>query len=186
MDQTSEAVLALKPVTFEYKSDTNGRPQFGLIAEEVAEVNQDLVIRDKKGEAYTVRYDAVNAMLLNEFLKEHRKVEQLETTVASLAAAVKEQAVQLQRVSAENGINKPAAKVASTIRKDFAARNLKRANALALRQKGAMNITKNLGMLLLAIYLILVGLTALLHFAFPGIVMAILALAAGILILIGK
>jgi hypothetical protein len=72
MDQTSEAILGLKPVTFQYKSDTTKTSQFGLIAEEVAEVNPDLVVRDEKGEIYTVRYDAVNAMLLNEFLKEHR------------------------------------------------------------------------------------------------------------------
>src|SRR5947208_4643345 len=78
MDQTSEAILGLKPVTFQYKSDSKGTPQFGLIAEEVAEVNPDLVVRDTKGEIYTVRYDAVNAMVLNEFLKEHGKVEQQE------------------------------------------------------------------------------------------------------------
>ena len=76
MDSASEAILALKPVTFHYKSDKTGTPQFGLIAEEVAEVNPDLVVRDEKGEIYTVRYEAVNAMLLNEFLKEHRKVEE--------------------------------------------------------------------------------------------------------------
>ena len=76
MDQTSEAILALKPVTFHYKSDNTNRPEFGLIAEEVAEVNRDLVVRDEKGEIYTVRYDAVNAMLLNEFLKEHRTVQE--------------------------------------------------------------------------------------------------------------
>src|SRR5207247_6870618 len=76
MDQASEAILALKPVTFHYKSDATGIPQFGLIAEEVAEVNPDLVVRDADGEIYTVRYDAVNAMLLNEFLKEHQKVEE--------------------------------------------------------------------------------------------------------------
>jgi hypothetical protein len=81
MDQASEAVLALKPVTFHYKSDQTGTPQFGLIAEDVAEVNSDLVVRDDKGEIYTVRYDAVNAMLLNEFLKEHRTVEKLEAIV---------------------------------------------------------------------------------------------------------
>jgi hypothetical protein len=69
MDDASEAILALRPVTFHYKSDKTGMPQFGLIAEEVAEVNPDLVVRDKNGEIYTVRYDAVNAMLLNEFLK---------------------------------------------------------------------------------------------------------------------
>ena len=72
MDKASEAILALKPVTFHYKSDTKDTPQFGLIAEEVAEVNPDLVVRDEDGEIYTVRYDAVNAMLLNEFLKEHK------------------------------------------------------------------------------------------------------------------
>jgi hypothetical protein len=72
MDKVSEAILALKPVTFHYKSDKTGTPQFGLIAEEVAKVNPDLVVRDKNGEIYTVRYDQVNAMLLNEFLKEHR------------------------------------------------------------------------------------------------------------------
>jgi hypothetical protein len=71
MEKTSEAILALKPVTFHYKSDNTNTPQFGLIAEEVAKVNPDLVVRDQ-GEIYTVRYDAVNAMLLNEFLKEHR------------------------------------------------------------------------------------------------------------------
>jgi hypothetical protein len=78
MDNASEAILALKPVTFHYKTDTTNTPQFGLIAEQVADINPDLVVRDDKGEIYTVRYDAVNAMLLNEFLKEHRKVEEQE------------------------------------------------------------------------------------------------------------
>jgi Chaperone of endosialidase len=73
MDKFSEAILALKPVTFHYKSDTKDIPQFGLIAEEVAAVDPDLVVRDGKGDIYTVRYDAVNAMLLNEFLKAHQK-----------------------------------------------------------------------------------------------------------------
>src|SRR5205085_4177632 len=76
MDQTSEAILGLTPVTFHYKSDSTATPQFGLIAEEVAKVNPDLVVRDEGGEIYTVRYEAVNAMLLNEFLKEHKKVEE--------------------------------------------------------------------------------------------------------------
>src|SRR6266508_547231 len=73
MDKASEAILALQPVTFRYKKniDPDGIPQFGLVAEEVAKVNPDLVARDAKGEVYTVRYEAVNAMLLNEFLKEH-------------------------------------------------------------------------------------------------------------------
>src|SRR6266705_3000639 len=82
MDKASETILGLKPVTFHYKSDTTETPQFGLIAEEVTGVNPGLVVRDENGEIYTVRYDAVNAMLLNEFLKEHRKVEELEATVA--------------------------------------------------------------------------------------------------------
>src|SRR5437660_11387316 len=99
MDQTSESILGLKPVTFQYKSDTKGTPQFGLIAEEVAKVNPDLVVRDENGEIYTVRYEAVNAMLLNEFLKEHRKVETLEGAVASLVARGKERAAQIQTVS---------------------------------------------------------------------------------------
>ena len=71
-------------MTFHYKSDKTDTPQFGLIAEEVAEVNPDLVVRDKNGEIYTVRYDAVNAMLLNEFLKEHRKNEEQEATIAAV------------------------------------------------------------------------------------------------------
>src|SRR6185503_6635732 len=86
MDKTSEAILALKPVSFQYISDSKGTPQFGLIAEEVAKVNPDLVVRNRNGEIYSVRYDQVNAMLLNEFLKEHRKVEKLEATVEGLAA----------------------------------------------------------------------------------------------------
>ena len=91
MDKASEAILALKPVTFHYKSDTADKPQFGLIAEEVAEVNPDLVVRDDKGEIYTVRYDAVNAMLLNEFLKEHRKVDQQSSLLENQACKIQEQ-----------------------------------------------------------------------------------------------
>jgi hypothetical protein len=75
MDNASETILALEPVTFQFKSESKGTPQFGLIAEEVAEVNRDQVVRDENGEIYTVRYDAVNAMLLKEFLKAHRRVE---------------------------------------------------------------------------------------------------------------
>jgi hypothetical protein len=73
MDKTSEAILALKPVSFQYRSDSKGTPQFGLIAEEVAKVNPDLIVRNRNGEIYSVRYESVNAMLLNEFLKEHKK-----------------------------------------------------------------------------------------------------------------
>jgi hypothetical protein len=111
MNQASEAILCLKPVTFHYKSDHTARPQFGLIAEEVAEVNPDLVVRDKAGEIYTVRYDQVNAMLLNEFLKEHRKVEDLEKGVVALTAELKEQAAQIQKVSAHLEMSKPATSV---------------------------------------------------------------------------
>jgi hypothetical protein len=98
MDKASEAILALKPVTFHYKSDASGTPQFGLIAEEVAEVNPDLVVRDADGEIYTVRYDAVNAMLLNEFLKEHRKVEELKS---DFQATVAQQQKEIQTLTAQ-------------------------------------------------------------------------------------
>ena len=129
MDQSSEAILALKPVTFHYKSDKTGTPQFGLIAEEVAAVNPNLVVRDEKGDIYTVRYDAVNAMLLNEFLKEHRKVQEQEAMISRLnstvekqeavaaqqqkeihvlTARLKEQAAQIQRVSAQIEISTQA------------------------------------------------------------------------------
>ena len=112
MDKASEAILGLNPVTFQYKSDNTNRPEFGLIAEEVAEVNPDLVVRDENGEIYTVRYDAVNAMLLNEFLKEHRKVENLEATVAQqhkdFEAAVAELKGQIQKVSAQLELSKSA------------------------------------------------------------------------------
>jgi uncharacterized coiled-coil protein SlyX len=138
MDNASEAILALKPVTFRYKKefDPKGSPQFGLVAEDVEKVNPDLVARDTKGEVYTVRYEAVNAMLLNEFLKQHRKVEehhykveqhhrkaqeqdatvaQLESTVAKQGATIAEQQKQievltsgLQKVSAQVEVSKPA------------------------------------------------------------------------------
>src|SRR5436190_1869166 len=112
MDSASESVLALKPVTFQYKTDNTNRPEFGLIAEEVAEVNPNLVVRDENGEIYTVRYDAVNAMLLNEFLKEHRKVEQLTKDFESKLAEQQKQSEALtaavQKVSAQLEVNKPA------------------------------------------------------------------------------
>ena len=119
MGKASEGILALEPVTFHYKSDSANIPQFGLIAEEVADINPDLVVRDEKGEIYTVRYDAVNAMLLNEFLKEHRKVEDLkkdfQATVAqqqkqieTLTAQLREQASQIQKVSAQLAAASPS------------------------------------------------------------------------------
>jgi hypothetical protein len=108
MDQASEALFALKPVSFRYKKeiDPSGIPQLGLVAEDVEKANPDLVVRDKDGKAYSVRYDQVNAMLLNEFLKEHRKVEKLEATVADVAA-------QLQKISAQVKVNAPAIRVAA-------------------------------------------------------------------------
>ena len=122
MDKASDAILGLKPVTFQYKSDTKGTPQFGLIAEEVAEVNPDLIMRDDKGEIYAVRYEAVNAMLLNEFLKEHRrvteqnrKIHEQESTITQLrkemhtvVARLKEQDSKIQKVSDRLELNKPA------------------------------------------------------------------------------
>ena len=86
MDKTSEAILSLQPVTFRYKHelDPASIPQFGLVAEDVEKVNPDLVARNEQGKPYTVRYEAVNAMLLNEFLKEHKKVQQLAATVGEV------------------------------------------------------------------------------------------------------
>jgi hypothetical protein len=121
MDKASEAIMSLRPVTFHYRTDSKGTPQFGLIAEEVAKVNPALVLPDKEGKPYTVRYDAVNAMLLNEFLKDHKKVEQLQATVAqqqkdfqaaiarlkeSVTAQLNEQAAQIQKVSAQLEVSK--------------------------------------------------------------------------------
>ena len=93
MDKASEAILALKPVTFRYKHELTrtNTPQFGLVAEEVAKVNPDLVARDEHGEIYTVRYEAVNAMLLNEFLKEHRKVQEQEAAIDAAKARLRQQ-----------------------------------------------------------------------------------------------
>ena len=100
MDKVSEAILALEPVTFRYKHelDPDGIPQFGLVAEDVEKVNPDLVARDANGKAYTVRYEAVNAMLLNEFIKEHkafieeqRKVQEQSATIAQLKSVVAKQ-----------------------------------------------------------------------------------------------
>jgi hypothetical protein len=125
MDKASEAILALKPVTFRYKHqiDPKGMPQFGLVAEEVAQVDPDLVVRDAKGEIYSVRYEAVNAMLLNEFLKEHRTVAELRATVAQkqkdFQSRLAEQQKQikalvsgLEKVSAQVEMSRPAPQMA--------------------------------------------------------------------------
>ena len=108
MDKTSEAILALKPVTFHYKKelDPEGTPQFGLIAEQVEKVNPDLVIRDADGKVYTVRYEAVNAMLLNEFLKEHRTVQGLKGTVAQQQKQIEALTATVQRVSEKIKLDK--------------------------------------------------------------------------------
>jgi Chaperone of endosialidase len=134
MDKSSEALLALKPVTFHYKHelDPDGVPQFGLVAEDVEKVNPDLVARDEQGKPCTVRYEAVNAMLLNEFLKEHRKVEKQEKTIAqqdrkvqeqgatitqlkkemkTVVARLEEQTAQIQKVSAQLEVNKTASQI---------------------------------------------------------------------------
>ena len=139
MGEASEAILALKPVTFRYKHelDPDGIPQFGLVAEDVEKVNPDLVARDEKGKPYTVRYEAVNAMLLNEFLKEHRKVEdqkgklegqarkieeqeavitQLKREMGVVAAHLREQDSKIQKVSAQVELSKPAPQLVTTIR----------------------------------------------------------------------
>jgi hypothetical protein len=109
----STAILELKPVTFRYRQeiDPKGIPQFGLVAEEVEKVNPDLVVRDAEGQVSTVRYEAANAMLLNEFLKEHRKVEEMEEAMALFSAQLKEQAEQIQKVSAQLEASKPAPQV---------------------------------------------------------------------------
>jgi hypothetical protein len=109
MDRASEAILALKPVTFHYKSDNSDRAQFGLIAEDVANVNPDLVVRDENGEIYTVRYEAVNAMLLNEFLKEHRKVKEQGAMIAKQQKQIEALTAGLQKVSAQLELSKLAA-----------------------------------------------------------------------------
>ena len=114
MEKSSEAILSLRPVTFHYKTDTKGTPQFGLIAEEVAKVNPALVLPDKEGKPYTVRYDAVNSMLLNEFLKEHRKVEELEAQAARQQKQIEALTAGLQKVSAQLELAKSAPQTAET------------------------------------------------------------------------
>jgi hypothetical protein len=109
MDKASETILSLRPVTFHYKTDAKGTPQFGLIAEEVAKVNPALVVPDKDGKPYSVRYEAVNALLLNEFLKEHATVQELKKEIAALKAG-------LQTVSAQVELSKPAPQTAQANR----------------------------------------------------------------------
>jgi hypothetical protein len=98
MNKASEAIFSLQPVTFRYNKalDPNATPQFGLVAEEVAKVDPDLVACDVEGKPYTVRYEEVNAMLLNEFLKEHRKVEALEAAMAKMQATIEKVSARLE------------------------------------------------------------------------------------------
>jgi Chaperone of endosialidase len=133
----SEAILSLKPVTFHYKTDKVNTEQFGLIAEEVAEVNPDLVVRDKNGELLTVRYEAVNAMLLNEFIKEHNKVEQqtreirdqkavinrLANRLEMALARIEEQDLKIRRVNEQIEVNQFAT---GRIRRDGPMRHIVR------------------------------------------------------------
>ena len=123
MDNASEPILALKPVTFHYKNDAMETPQFGLVAEEVAKVNPDLVVLDRDGNPYTVRYEQVNAMLLNEFLKEHKKVQEQGATIAQqrrdfdMAIAKQQKQIEtltagLQKVNAQLEVSKTAQQVA--------------------------------------------------------------------------
>ena len=124
MAQTSEALFALKPVRFLYKKeiDPTRTSQLGLVAEDVEKVEPALVVHDKEGKPYSVRYDQVNAMLLNEFLKEHRKneeqekaIEELKSGMTALAATVKTQASQIQKVSARLEAGKPAPQVVNNL-----------------------------------------------------------------------
>ena len=117
MDNTSEVLFSLQPVAFHYKKEIDpvGTEQFGLVAEDVEDVHPDLIVRDQEGKAYSVRYEAVNAMLLNEFLKEHRKVQKLEANdvqqqnaIKALTATVKEQSALIQKVSAQLELSRSA------------------------------------------------------------------------------
>src|SRR5205085_12611521 len=127
MDKASEANLSLQPVSFHDKKEVEPKaiPQFGLVAEQVEKVNPDLVARDDEGKPYSVRYEAVNAMLLNEFLKEHRKgveqtrinqeqqvtIAELKSQLHAVTAALKEQAFQIQKLNAQLGADKSASRV---------------------------------------------------------------------------
>ena len=114
MDKASEAILLLQPVTFRYKKDLDPKatPQFGLVAEQVEKVNPDLITRDEQGKPYSVRYEAVNAMLLNEFLKEHRTMQDLKTVVAQQQKQIEALTAGLEKVSAQIELRKPAPQMA--------------------------------------------------------------------------
>jgi uncharacterized coiled-coil protein SlyX len=107
MDKSSETLFALKPVTFRYKKDADPSQalSFGLIAEDVAQVSPELITRDEQGKPQTVRYEAVNAMLLNEFLKEHKTITELKSTIAQQQRAIEQLTMQMQKVSAQMQLN---------------------------------------------------------------------------------
>ena len=109
MDKASETILPLKPVTFRYKGDIDpdSVPQFGLVAEEVEKVNPDLVVRDEEGKVMSVRYEAVNAMLLNEFLKEHRKAVEEQATIAEMKKQIEALTATVQKVSDQVALSRP-------------------------------------------------------------------------------
>jgi hypothetical protein len=118
IDKLSEGILALRPVTFHWKNDNTNEPEFGLVAEEVAEVNLDWITRNPQGEVTGVRYETIPVLLLNEFLKEHKKVEeqqasisQLKSEMQTMVAQLKEQAAQIQKVSAQLEVSKTAPQV---------------------------------------------------------------------------
>jgi hypothetical protein len=115
MKQASDTLFALKPVTFRYREeiDPAGTSQFGLVAEDVEKVNPDLIVRDKEGKPYSVRYDQVNAMLLNEFLKEHKKVQDLESRLAQQEHQIECLSAGLQKVNAQLEMSRPAPQVAT-------------------------------------------------------------------------
>jgi hypothetical protein len=153
MDTASEAILALRPVTFRYKHeiDPNGIPQFGLVAEEVEKVNRDLVARDAQGKVYTVRYEAVNAMLLNEFLKEHRTVEELKATVGKQEATVGKQEATIGKQEATIGKQeatisqlKAAALKQEIVNAELKAAALKQEAVNAEQRKGLEALTASL------------------------------------------
>ena len=118
MDSASEAVLALKPVTFHYKSDKTNTAQFGKVAEEVADVNPDLVVRDEKGEIYTVRYHPVNAMLLNDFLKARRQIDAQQKQIDALTVGLQKVSAQLAAASPSRGGLEESKSASQTVSND--------------------------------------------------------------------
>jgi hypothetical protein len=152
MDKASEGILALKPVTFRYKKEVDPQriSQFGLVAEEVEKVNPDLVVRDAHGEIYTVRYEAVNAMLLNEFLKEHRKAEdrdckiqQQEATIADLGSAIAQQRRDFETTVAQQQNDFQATVARLTARVDEQGSKIQRVSAQIEASKPAPQVVLN-------------------------------------------